>query len=99
LSRGPGGNQEVIDEGSIRVSEVSRSDLRCPICGVGVLRDVAVDERFGSARQTADSEEIIAFTCGHEVRGRGLDEASRDDPNVERRRSEETVEPVDGDVA
>jgi hypothetical protein len=73
--------------------------LRCPICGEGVLRDVSYDERAGPARQAADSDEVVTFTCGHEIRGRGLDEAARDDTNVERRTSEETVEPVDGDAA
>jgi hypothetical protein len=81
------------------MSDRGGTGLRCPICGGGVLRDISYDERVGIAQQSADSDEVIAFTCGHEVRGRGLDDAARDDPNVERRSSEETVEPIEGSTA
>jgi hypothetical protein len=36
---------------------------------------------------------MLSFSCGHEVPARRLAEAARDDPNVERRTSEETVTP------
>ena len=74
-----------------------RSSSRCPVCGRGVLRDIAYDDHPGqeAAKQAPESTEILTFSCGHEVEARRLAEAARDDPNVERRRAEETVEPID----
>ncbi|HJS26121.1 MAG TPA: hypothetical protein VJ913_03230 [Actinomycetota bacterium] len=74
-----------------------RRDLRCPVCGAGVLRDIAYDENPtepSGIKQAPESLEVLTFTCGHEVEAHRLDEAGRNDPNVERRGSEETV----GDV-
>ncbi len=73
------------------------AQLRCPVCGVGVLADIAYDEEptTGKPMQRADSREMIAFTCGHEVGSMSLAEARRDDPNVERRSTDETVPPVE----
>jgi hypothetical protein len=71
--------------------------LRCPVCGVGVLADIAYDEDPTTREpiQRAESREMVAFTCGHEVASMSLAEARRDDPNVERRTAEETVPPVE----
>lgn len=74
------------------------NDLRCPACGEGVLRDIAYDEHRSPAeplKQAPESREVLAFTCGHEILARELGEAARDDPNVERRETPETVEPID----
>ena len=74
-----------------------RDELRCPVCGTGVLRDIAYDENPtepNGIKQAPESVEVLTFTCGHEVEAHRLDEAERRDPNVERRESEETV----GDV-
>jgi hypothetical protein len=72
------------------------SDVRCPVCGEGVLGDIAYDDRAArSPRQASDSREVLTFSCGHEVEARRLAEAARDDPNVEHRRAEETVGPVE----
>ncbi len=73
------------------------SDVRCPLCGEGVLGDIGYDwGRDGSApKQTADSRELLTFSCGHSVEARALAEAARDDPNVERRHSPDTIEPLE----
>jgi hypothetical protein len=72
-----------------------REQLRCPVCGVGTLTDIAYDELRGEAgqKQDGDSVEVVTFSCGHEVESARLEEARRDDPNVERRTSEETASP------
>ena len=74
-----------------------RADLRCPVCGIGVLRDIAYDENPTEptgTKQAPESLEVLTFTCRHEVEAHKLEEASRRGQNVERRESEETV----GDV-
>ena len=78
--------------------ERDRTELRCPVCGEGVLGDIAYDEREPSVsppKQSPDSREVLVFSCGHEIEASRLAEAARDDPNVERRRSEDTVRRVD----
>jgi hypothetical protein len=69
--------------------------LRCPICGVGRLQDLAYDE--GSVarplEQQADSHEIQTFTCGHTVDGPSLSTADAEGLDAERRDSAETVDP------
>ena len=75
-----------------------KSDLRGPVCGEGVLGDIAYDEqdRLGSLKQAPESREVLTFSCGHEVEAGLLGEAARDDQNVERRQSEESApKPVD----
>lgn len=67
-------------------------DLRCPVCGVGRLRDIAYDEGTG-LRQEADSRELQQFTCGHEVVGPRLSTADARRLDAERRQSSETVDP------
>ncbi len=80
--------------------ETDRSgrDLRCPVCGSGVLRDIAYDENETVAsgiKQAPESREVLTFTCGHEVEAHRLEEAARRDPNVERRDTPETVDDVE----
>jgi len=65
------------------------TDIVCPICGRGTLRQTDFGE------QGADSREMQTFTCGHEVEGARLDTADADRLTVERRTSEETVTPID----
>lgn len=68
---------------------------RCPVCGVGVLADVAFDADRGSPpEQSADSHELQTFTCGHEVEGAKLSTADADRLAVERRASQDTVTPI-----
>jgi hypothetical protein len=85
------------DDRQTEHASAGRSDLRCPVCGKGVLRDIAYDENPkepDGIKQAPESVEVLTFTCGHEVEAHRLEEAARRDPNVERRDSEETV----GDV-
>ena len=70
----------------------------CPICGRGTLVDLSFDERGPgyATRQTADSAEVRTYDCGHEVSGPTLASADPDRLDVERRSSQDTVEPVEG---
>jgi hypothetical protein len=67
------------------------TDIVCPICGKGTLRQTD----FGD--QDSESRETQTFTCGHVVEGARLDSADADKLTVERRTSEETVTPIDPD--
>jgi hypothetical protein len=73
-----------------------QAGLRCPICGNGVLTDIAYDEHHPPVdppKQAPESGEVVTFTCGHEVEVGRLADAARDDPNVERRTSDDVVDP------
>jgi len=63
----------------------------CPIGGKGTLRTVD----FGD--QQPESRQVQTFTCGHEVEGGRLRTADADGLDVERRKSEETVTPIDSE--
>jgi hypothetical protein len=74
---------------------------RCPVCGIGTLRDIAYDEApigAESPAQDADSRQVESYTCGHSAVGPRLSVADSDVLDVERRTTEETVEPL-GDGA
>jgi formylmethanofuran dehydrogenase subunit E len=73
-----------------------RSELRCPICGVGVVADIAYDRDPGAAtpKQSAEADELTTYSCGHQVLGRSLASADAEVLDVERRRSEDTVQPT-----
>jgi hypothetical protein len=71
-----------------------KDSKRCPVCGVGVLRHLGTET--GDAPQVAEIPIGETFTCGHEVAGPTLATADAERLEVERRTSEETVEPVDG---
>ncbi|HYJ60700.1 MAG TPA: hypothetical protein VE032_04465 [Actinomycetota bacterium] len=72
---------------------------RCPVCGRGTLVDVAFDlNADGEVEQRADSREVDSYTCGHEVPGPSLASADPDRLSVERRSSEETVDPSPAEV-
>jgi hypothetical protein len=69
---------------------------RCPICGQGILTDIAFDAAPRSEpdlRQTAESRELITYSCGHEVPGSSVATADGNRLDVERRTSSETSEP------
>jgi hypothetical protein len=73
---------------------------RCPTCGEGTLVDVSFDantEADGS--QDADSRQIETYSCGHTIVGPRLSTADQDALTVERRTSDETVVPIEGDGA
>jgi hypothetical protein len=70
----------------------------CPVCGVGTLADIAFDAKPAYERdpeQQPDSRQLDTYTCGHEVLGAPL-AAADDQLDVERRRSDETAEPLPG---
>jgi hypothetical protein len=70
--------------------------LRCPVCGIGVLSELSYDQTGGDdgeARQTPSARELTAYSCGHEVPGQALATADPERLDVERRRTEETVDP------
>ena len=71
--------------------------MRCPVCGVGVVVDLAFDERLDARReprQDPSAREIVTYSCGHEEVGPNLATADPERLEVERRASEDTVDPV-----
>ena len=68
---------------------------RCPVCGKGVLTDLAfdADDRERRIAQSPDSRQLETYSCGHEVEGAPLGRAG-DELDVERRTAEETPEPL-----
>jgi hypothetical protein len=66
------------------------------VCGVGVLRHLG-PEAGRREQQQPGSPIIETYSCGHEVPEDRLETADADRLEVERRRSEETAEPSDGD--
>ena len=74
---------------------MSTPPARCPVCGRGVLADLAhdVDPPKREPAQRSNSRELVTYSCGHEVIGVALDAADADRLDVERRSSEETVDP------
>jgi hypothetical protein len=85
------------DDPAIGRGRGERDDLRCPVCGTGVLRDIAYDENPKAPdgiKQAPESLEVLTFSCGHEVEAHRLEESARRDPNVERRQSDDTVDEI-----
>jgi hypothetical protein len=64
---------------------------RCPVCGVGVLRHLGTES--SEVPQAAELPIGETYTCGHEVAGPTLAMADAERLEVERRTSEETVDP------
>ncbi len=73
-------------------------ELRCPVCGIGVVQDIAYDAEVespgGKPFQDPEAREITRYSCGHSVEGARLS-AADDRLDVERRQSEDTVGPPD----
>jgi hypothetical protein len=57
-------------------------EFRCPICGEGVVADIAYDldspMETGGGFQEPDSQELITYTCGHKAPGPTLKTADAD---------------------
>jgi len=72
---------------------------RCPVCNVGDLVEIAY-QRPGEFEpsQQPDSVEVQVFSCGHRVAGAQLSGADPARLNVERRVSEDTVDPLPDDT-
>jgi hypothetical protein len=69
------------------------TEQRCPVCGKGVLQ--ALGSEDPDRMQRPESPIIQTYTCGHEVTTEPLATADADRLDVERRSSEDTVEPVE----
>ena len=65
---------------------------RCPVCGEGILREIGTES--ATAMQDATSRVIETYTCGHQMGGPRLETADPGSLEVERRSSEETVQPI-----
>jgi hypothetical protein len=75
-----------------------RDDLRCPICGRGVLKDISYarpDRETSEAILDPDSVEVFSFSCGHETRGGKLATSDYDVIDVEHRNVDRIVAPPD----
>ena len=70
---------------------------RCPVCGIGVVRDVSFDvtDDPNDVQQRSDSHQLVTYSCGHEVLGGSLASADAEGLAVERRDAEDTVMPID----
>ncbi len=92
------GFQSTIGEMGPAAREQGRTK-KCPQCGEGDLVDIVY--RGGSEAvpdeeiQEADTRQVEIYSCGHEVTGPALDfAAGSDDLEVERRQTNETVDPL-----
>jgi hypothetical protein len=79
--------------------EPERDDVRCPTCGIGVVADIAYDA--GTAREEMpphdpSARQLTTYSCGHQVLGPRLETADPERLDVERRATEETVDPLPG---
>lgn len=76
----------------------SQDERRCPICHRGVVADIAFDRDpatpAATPRQGAETTEVTTYTCGHKVPGASLASADAEVLDVERRQSEDTVDPA-----
>jgi hypothetical protein len=74
-------------------------DLRCPVCGRGIVRDIADDAEAesddGRPFQDPTARQITEYTCGHRVEGPRLASADQERLDVERRTSDETADAPD----
>ena len=77
------------------MSEAEQRAESCPTCGLGTVADIVYDVNTSSREpaQRSDSHEMVIYSCGHRVGGPRLDSADEEQLNVERRSSEETVDP------
>jgi hypothetical protein len=73
------------------------TEQRCPVCGEGVLQHLGSED--AERLQRPESPIIETYTCGHEVTTPPLATADADRLDVERRTSEDTVEPLEDETA
>ncbi len=72
---------------------------KCPECGRGDLVDITYREgspaEVGEEIQTSETRQVETYSCGHELIGPRLDRSAAGTSalEVERRETEETVEP------
>jgi hypothetical protein len=70
---------------------MSDQQRRCPVCGRGVLKHLGTEA--ADQLQRPESSIIETYSCGHEVSEPPLAGADAERLEVERRTSEDTVEP------
>jgi len=70
------------------------SDKRCPICGEGILQHLGTEGPVKEQAQRADTPILETYTCGHTVTEPGMDVSDSEILEVERRRSEDVVDPL-----
>ena len=77
-----------------------REAARCPVCNAGDLVEIAYQEAGEPVpAMQPDSVEVQVFSCGHRVSsGARLSGADTANLNVERRTSEETIDPLPEDT-
>lgn len=76
---------------------MTNDELRCPRCGIGVVVDLAYDagavNEDGDPIQDPNARQLTTYSCGHQVEGSRLATADPDVLDVERRTTDETVDP------
>jgi hypothetical protein len=76
-------------------------ELRCPLCGEGVVQDLGFDASARTADgrpvQEPEAREWVRYSCGHQVQGARLETADEERLHVERRTSDDTTEAPGGD--
>jgi hypothetical protein len=82
--------------------ETRPEDVRCPICGEGVVTDIAYDDDSPAEGdvpfQEAESRQLITYSCGHKAPGPRLSTADAERLDVERRQTDE-LEGIDATEA
>jgi len=81
---------------------MTAAEKRCPRCGAGILVDITYREGRAPGGddvrepiQSGETHQVESYSCGHEVVGPRLDVTAVDDAlDVERRGSEDTVDPA-----
>jgi hypothetical protein len=80
-----------------RHPSTAAAQRRCPICHRGRLVVISFDEpehaQDPDLQQSSDSRQVESYSCGHRVVGPSLATADPDQLDVERRESEETIDP------
>jgi hypothetical protein len=74
----------------------TNSDLRCPVCGRGVVTGITYDQEAEQPEQIAqqpDARQAVDYSCGHRVLGPPLRDAD-ERLDVERRDSTEPAAPL-----
>lgn len=76
----------------------SDTDVRCPVCGQGVVADIVYDAEVRSEQgepfQTPESRQQTRYSCGHAVNEAPLETADTERLDVEQRASEDTTDPI-----
>lgn len=77
------------------MSRSAEPPTRCPVCSRGTIADIDhdVDPARREPVQRSDSRELVSYSCGHQVLGASIASADTERLTVERRTSDESVDP------